>query len=326
MGIIRRWNRKLQKEEKYVNIFGRFFWSSLILAIGWGMLWHSDIQYSSQHGWVPNKGSAESSIGEGNVEGKPTQVFQNNNTGYSVIEDSLLLVRNRANNAEQIIINKSYVTSYNKNTRNPNWVSWKLTAEHSDGVYSRNAESFYEDERINPIRSTPQDYRGSGYDRGHMCPAADNRWNRDAMHESFAMTNVCPQDKDLNQNTWNEIEQLCRIWSRQYSIIYIVCGPLYVKNETRRIGENKVAVPSAFFKVVLRMGENPLGIGFICDNMSDRNTEVVHVTTIRMIENISKYIFFENLPDSIVRQVKDNSQIGRWYGTKKFVKQHNLQL
>ena len=93
---------------------------------------------------------------------------------------------------EQILERMAYTASYNQETRCPNWVAWKLTAEHADGEVKRNSR-FYEDEEVPAPRATPADYKGSGWSRGHMCPAGDNKWDEEAMTQSFLLTNVCPQ-------------------------------------------------------------------------------------------------------------------------------------
>lgn len=330
MGIISRWSRKIQRNEKYVNIFGRFFWSSMILAIGWGMLWTADTRFSSkEEGFsistcsVLNDGVGEDMEKSHHDATKPIHEEDHPLDGQKDA-DKTLVVNDRDRRSSQILVSRAYMASYNKETKNPNWVSWKLISEHSDGMFSRNMEVFYEDERVPAPRSTPEDYRGSGYDRGHMCPAADNRWNPVAMRESFVMTNICPQHKDMNQNTWNEIEQLCRIWSREYGAVYIVCGPIYLDTEIRRIGKNKVAVPDFFFKVILRTGDEPTGIGFLCENSSDINREIVRLATIDEVETITGFTFFNHLPDTISARVKANCQIEKWRGTRKFIRQHNL--
>ena len=75
------------------------------------------------------------------------------------------------------------------------------------------------------------DYKGSGWSRGHMCPAGDNKWNRDAMYETFLYSNVCPQHPRLNSGDWNEIEMACRRWAEKYGDVYIVCGPVFLRQE-----------------------------------------------------------------------------------------------
>ena len=81
---------------------------------------------------------------------------------------------------------------------------------------------------------------------------------------------MCPQNHSLNAGVWNTIEQQCRNWAKQYGKVYIVCGPIFLNKEHRKLGKNKVVVPDAFFKVVLHTGKNPQAIGFICRNQSQK--------------------------------------------------------
>ena len=128
---------------------------------------------------------------------------------------------------EQILRRKAYVLSFNTETLLPNWVAWRLTAEAVDGHVKRESVSFHEDFNVAPrYRVIPSDYSRSGYDRGHMCPAGDNKWSFQAMEESFLMTNICPQLHSLNAGDWNNLEIQCRAWAREYGEIYIVCGPI----------------------------------------------------------------------------------------------------
>ena len=126
---------------------------------------------------------------------------------------------------EQILRRKGYITSYNKETRNPNWVAWHLTKSHTYGKNQRSAEVFTEDTDVTP-RATDADYYNSRYDRGHMCPAGDNKWDATAMRESFLFTNICPQNHALNKYEWNNLEIKCREWARKYGAVDIVCGPV----------------------------------------------------------------------------------------------------
>lgn len=94
---------------------------------------------------------------------------------------------------EQIIQRDGYTVSYNKETRLPNWVAWHLTADRLTGNANRKGIEFEEDTDVPSPRATDSDYSRSGYDRGHMCPAGDNKWSKTAMRQSFLFTNICPQ-------------------------------------------------------------------------------------------------------------------------------------
>ena len=94
-------------------------------------------------------------------------------------------------------------------------------------------------------RATDRDYFNSRYDRGHMCPAGDNKWDKEAMAQSFLFTNICPQNHGLNKYEWNDLEMLCREWARKYGAVDIVCGPLFsTSGQQKTIGRNKVLYPS----------------------------------------------------------------------------------
>ena len=93
---------------------------------------------------------------------------------------------------EQILHRRGYTASYNRTTKTPNWVAWHLTKAHTKGRYLRDQEVFTEDEDIvQGQRATDNDYYNSRYDRGHMCPAGDNKWDQLAMTQSFLFTNIC---------------------------------------------------------------------------------------------------------------------------------------
>ena len=201
---------------------------------------------------------------------------------------------------EQILKRKAYITSYNSETKIPNWVAWHLTSGHTRGNLQRHDNVFHEDMDVKSGRVTGADYYNSGYDRGHMCPAGDNKWDQKAMEESFLFTNVCPQIHAMNEGPWNDLEMACRRWARDYGSVYIVCGPLLSKGNHRTIGKNKVVVPERFFKVVLAMQDKPKAIGFIYDNNSHNSSKMFsHATTVDEIERLTGIDFFPTLEDKI---------------------------
>ncbi|MGN0281407.1 MAG: DNA/RNA non-specific endonuclease, partial [Prevotella sp.] len=105
----------------------------------------------------------------------------------------------------QFLHREAYTVCYNAETRLPHWVAWRLTNDHITGPYKREGIKFQEDEQVPAPRATDADYRGSGYDRGHMCPSGDNKWSEVAQRESFLLTNICPQVHNLNAGDWNEM-------------------------------------------------------------------------------------------------------------------------
>lgn len=205
----------------------------------------------------------------------------------------------------------AYITSYDKTNKIPKWVAWHLTSDHTSGD-QRRLSNFIVDDEVPFPRAELVDYKGSGYDRGHMCPAGDNKWGFEPMKESFYLTNICPQDNNLNCGDWNELEIACRNWANKYGDIYIVAGPILYKGKHKTIGPNKVTVPEAFFKVVLCMNGTPKAIGFIYKNQPCNNPQSSYVNSIDQVERITGFDFFPNLPDEIEEMVESKANLSEW--------------
>ena len=196
--------------------------------------------------------------------------------------------------------------------RLPNWVAWHLTSDHIEGEARRPGNAWQEDLDVPLPRANSDDYRGSGWSRGHMCPAGDNKWDEKAMYETFLYTNICPQDAHLNSGDWNEIEIQCRRWAQKYGDIYIVCGPVLYNKVYRTIGDNQVVVPDAFFKVVLCLNGVPKGIAFLCGNEGENHKIADYVTTISQVEQVTGIDFFPSLPIETADKVKNKADINEW--------------
>lgn len=216
-------------------------------------------------------------------------------------------------NMGQLLKRVGYTVLYDSNTKLPLWVAWRLTADHADGPYNRNGLKFAEDDEVPEPRATNDDYRGSGFDRGHMCPSGDNKWSEEAQLQSFLYTNCCPQLHALNAGDWNELEQRCRAWAKNYGDVYIVSGPLLAEGVAHQtIGTHKVVVPERFFKVVLRMGDNPAAIGFVCDNADVRGALNDYVVTVDEVERLTDFDFFPSLPDEVENKVESEAELKQW--------------
>ena len=215
---------------------------------------------------------------------------------------------------EQILKRRAYTTSYNNKSKTPNWVAWHLTKAHTYGDHQRKNEVFFEDEAIeSSLRATDNDYYNSRYDRGHMCPAGDNKWDAQAMRESFLFTNICPQNHGLNKYEWNDLEIQCRDWAREYGAIDIVCGPIFSSTgDQKTIGRNKVWVPDAFFKVILCRQGNPKTIGFIYRNEGKKQTQEEALRSVDEIETLTGIDFFPSLDDATETRIEAETSLEEW--------------
>lgn len=208
------------------------------------------------------------------------------------------------NRPEEILRREGYTVSYNRANKIPNWVAWELSPAKLVERESR-TDHFLPDPDLPEAEAvTTNDYKGSGYDRGHMCPAGDNKWKWKAMVESFYMTNICPQNHNLNRGDWKELEEMCREWAKKEGKIYIVCGPVLYGTGHRTIGEHHVAVPDAFFKVVLAVGRHAKAIGFVCPNVSGNKPIRSYAKTVDEVEHMTGIDFFPALPDDLEEKVE----------------------
>ena len=145
-----------------------------------------------------------------------------------------------------------------------------------------------------------------------MCPAGDNKWDKAAMNQSFLLTNMCPQDEKLNGGGWKKLEEKCRAWANQYGSIYIVAGPIFEGAIKRTIGESRIAVPDAFYKVVLCLEGSPKGVGFVYVNNSSSQSMYDNVYSVDDVERITGIDFFPALPDDIENEVERNVDMNEW--------------
>ena len=198
----------------------------------------------------------------------------------------------------QIIQRTGYTLSYDDKNRTPQWVAWELTKEETRGNEERNDE-FLPDPQVIGTQVVTYDYSRSGYDRGHMAPAGDMKWDRQAMQESFYMSNICPQDHNLNKGDWNDLEIKTREWARRFGKVYIACGPIYQKGKNiQYIGDNRVAVPHSFFKAILFYRKNkPIALGFHFQNQPGHRPLQNYIVSIDSLEELTGMDFFSALPD-----------------------------
>ena len=206
---------------------------------------------------------------------------------------------------------EGFTVSFNAANRTPEWVAWELLGSETEGDSPRH-NKYWQDESLEGCPST-RDYANSGYDRGHLCPAADQKWSRQAMEDCFSMANIAPQDHALNTGAWKTLENKERQWAVRDSAILIVAGPIYSDSDTERIGEAGVRVPGAFFKVLAApFLPEPRGIAFVYPNMTSPGNMENYVVTIDEVERITGFDFFHALPDDVEEAVESRASFRDW--------------
>lgn len=204
-----------------------------------------------------------------------------------------------------------YVLSYNNKKGDPNWVSWHL--EKSDIGHVERKNNFHcEDalpEGFNLV--SKDDYKNSGYDKGHMCNAKDRSSSRENMDATFSMANMLPQYPALNQAVWEKLESYCRNLATQGNEMYIIAGGYGSKKTIGRA--YKVNVPTECWKVILILpqGDNDLkrinkDTRVIAVDMPNKDEDDLkkdpwqkYITTVRDIENKTGYDFFTEVSEDI---------------------------
>ena len=224
------------------------------------------------------------------------------------------LPRIQSTQPEKIVHHSGYSVSFNTDWRIPNWVAYELTAEEVAGVEPR-GNNFVPDPQIYGTPST-DDYKNSGYDRGHMAPAGDMKWSKQAMDESFYTSNICPQNKNLNKGDWKDLEEHVRRMATKYDHVFVTCGPIVSANP-KTIGQyayiDRIAVPDAFFKVILRQkDESWSAVGFMMPNQAGHKPLNKYAMSVDDIEIITDIDFFVALPDSIEEIVESTYNLKDW--------------
>lgn len=221
--------------------------------------------------------------------------------------NDLLTVRTASGIPEQLIEYTGMEVSFNSDTHEPNWVAWELLGSETQGDTRRHSQ-FYTDPDVEGCART-EDYRGSGYDRGHMAPAGDMKWSAQAMKESFYLTNICPQNGDLNRGAWNKLEEKCRQRAVTDSALIVIAGPVFRPGEgVQRIGVTGVAVPRHFFKVVLSpYAEPPYAIGFVMPNWPTPGGMQAYAVTVDSVETLTGFDFFSALPDELETKLESQA-------------------
>lgn len=227
------------------------------------------------------------------------------NTGLSL---QLEIPKTVGKRDEMVIRHLGYTVSYNNFYKTPNWVAWELTRQETEGDEER-TNKFLPDPELPEPRVTTSDYTRSGYDRGHMAPAADMKWSEQAMRESFYMTNICPQFPALNRGGWKQLEDKVRDWAIRDSAIIVITGP--VVGDAHKTIAGDIAVPDAFFKVLLAPSEGR-GIAFVYQNAGGQKTIARQAVSIDSVETLTGFDFFRALPDDIENRIEQSCDYNEW--------------
>lgn len=207
-----------------------------------------------------------------------------------------------------------YSICYRESYEQAEWSAYVLTTERLVKNTNR-TDDFREDPEISTQSATLADYKGSGYDRGHLTPAADMAFSKEAMSETFYMSNMSPQAPYFNRGIWMYLESQVRKWGTRFGTVYVISGPVLDKpaSSYNTIGENKVAVPEAYYKVVMvPRDEYYEAIAFVIPNEKCADTFWDYAQSVDYVEEITGLDFFPKIKDKIEIQMEKEFNLDFW--------------
>lgn len=212
---------------------------------------------------------------------------------------------------DHVVKHTGYTLGYNNHHKQAAWVAYVLTEKETIKAIER-GNNFRPDPDVPAGTADDIDYKGSGYDRGHLAPAADMGWCKTAMQESFYYSNMSPQEPGFNRGIWKRLEELVRNWAIEYDSICIVTGPILTP-DLPKIGIHNVSVPKHYYKVILDYtGDEVKGIGFILPNSSSSAPLSSFALPINNVETITNIDFFPRLPDDQEESIESSCIISAW--------------
>jgi len=219
----------------------------------------------------------------------------------------------------EVIHHRHYSLGYDESAEQAAWVAYPLTAESIYVPNVKRSNWFTSDSLVSTRSAKHSDYTRSGYTRGHLAPAGDMAFNREAMRESFKMSNMSPQLAVFNAGVWKELEENVRDWAIKRKELYVVTGPILKGNEKRIGKKTKIAVPEAFYKVLLDVnGSDHEGIAYVVPHRLCTETLDAFATSIDEVEELTGLDFFAQLPESTA-EIEANYDASAWrLDTKRY--------
>ncbi len=207
----------------------------------------------------------------------------------------------------------AYSLAYNEEHEQADWVCYELTSEEAKAKDVKRKNNFKKDPSKTISSANQYDYKNSGYDRGHLCPAADNRWSLQAMNESFYMSNMSPQAPDLNRKIWKDLETNVRDWAIANEELIVVTGPILKDGIRNKIGKSQVSVPKYYYKIVLDpYGEDKKAIAFIFSNGLNKGKIEYYCCSIDTVEERTGIDFFPKMEDSLEDKLESSFDFKMW--------------
>lgn len=211
----------------------------------------------------------------------------------------------------EVVHHNYYSLSYDEDHEQAEWVAYELKKKQ---VQNKDFKRPYFE--VDPAVKTKsahwRNYKNSGYDRGHLCPAGDREFSKEAYDETFLTSNISPQEHNFNAGVWNRLEQKIRYWAKKYDGVFIVTGGV-LNSKDNTIGTERVTVPEQFYKIVYdKNGPEIKMIAFLMPHQESKEPLYKFVTTVDKIEQLTGIDFFPKLDDSQENKLEASSDYKQW--------------
>jgi endonuclease G len=204
---------------------------------------------------------------------------------------------------------KGFSFSYSEAHEQSEWVAYELT--HKDMVATNyNRPYFNQDPIVSTASADWRNFKKSGYDRGHLCPAGDRKSSKELYDETFFTSNIAPQIPSFNNGVWNRLEQKTRYWTTKYNGLYVITGGV-LKGEMKTIGKEKVVVPNYFYKILMTKDHTKM-IGFLVPHEPSKASLYSFVVTVDEIEKLTGIDFFPELEDVLENKLEAEVSYKKW--------------
>ncbi|MBX2892497.1 MAG: DNA/RNA non-specific endonuclease [Saprospiraceae bacterium] len=210
-----------------------------------------------------------------------------------------------------VVRHEYFALSYHEDHEQAEWVAYELTRERLNQNWAARPNTFRPDPAVRTESATPRDYSGSGYDRGHLVPAADMAFDAAAIDATFLMSNISPQVRTFNGGVWRELEECTRDWARKFKRLYVVTGPVLTQKPLGAIGFSKVTVPASYYRV-LYAPEAHKAIGFVMPNALSTRPVMDYAVSIDEVELITGLDFFPKLLGGLNEELEGSLDKDAW--------------
>jgi endonuclease G len=211
----------------------------------------------------------------------------------------------------QVVEHAFYTLSYHEKYEQAEWVAYQLKPQSSQNQHFERP-FFIQDKKVTTQSADWKNYRKSGYDKGHLCAAADMKFSKTAFDDTFLTSNISPQKHDFNDGIWNRLEQKTRYWATKYNGVYVITGGV-LTDDLKTIGQENVAVPNYFYKIIFReTNQKKSIIAFLVPAKESNEPLYNFVTSVDIIEKTTGIDFFPNLQDTIENTLEKSNDYKSW--------------